>query len=114
MVVVVHRAPGAVRGRIVTAPTDAGASDRAAARARLDAALAQVAHRVPCRPEPSPWWSADAAGRARAATACRPCPVLTKCSAYADAAGEAHGVWGALDRESLTPRERRQRARAAS
>ena len=65
--------------------------------AALQAAL-RAAGPVPCTADPDAWTSDDAEVRAYAARACRGCPVLEACRAFAAANQEAHGVWAGVDR----------------
>lgn len=58
----------------------------------LSAALAD--HVTPCQAEPAVWSGDDRRTWERAARACRSCPALGPCSAYAAAAGESGAVWG--------------------
>lgn len=62
----------------------------------LTAALAGAA--VPCTGDPEAWWADDPGDRATAARACRRCPVLAECGAFATANHEGAGVWAGLDR----------------
>lgn len=56
---------------------------------------------TPCAgPGRDRWLGTEQEQRA-AADACMDCPALRACAAYADAAGEQHGVWG-----GYTARER--------
>lgn len=48
-------------------------------------------------PDPDVWWSTRSEPDAR--TVCADCPVRAECGAYAVAAGEREGVWGALGPE---------------
>jgi hypothetical protein len=59
---------------------------------------------VPCREsDPEQWWATDPETEEAAATVCRrSCPAVGECLAYALAADERYGVWGAR-----TPAERR-------
>lgn len=50
-----------------------------------------------------PWLSDDENQRAEAATACRSCPVLDECRAYAQAHRTTFGVYGGRD---FTPKPR--------
>lgn len=70
--------------------------------AALDAALSEAAGSVPCREgDAELWW--DPTAELEAASGCRvSCPAVGECLAYAVAAGERYGVWGAA-----TPGERR-------
>jgi transcription factor WhiB len=49
---------------------------------------------APCEYDPERWFSM--AGRRVAVHVCRRCPVVEECRAYAVAACEPLGVWGAL------------------
>lgn len=75
----------------------------------LSTALERLADegRVPVCAQRPEQWSSDAkrTARADAAEACGYCPVLHPCAAYADAAGEQHGVWGSVDRTPLARRK---------
>jgi Transcription factor WhiB len=73
----------------------------------LSAALEDLGRPPVCAADPEAW-AADAKPRVRAEAmeACGHCPVLKACAAYADAAGEKHGVWGGVDR-STRPAKRR-------
>ena len=58
--------------------------------------------RPPCAGSTA-WTGEDRDARARAARLCRnACPLLARCGAYADAAGETWGVYGGRDYD---PRE---------
>lgn len=59
---------------------------------------------VPCRTSPETWFADDLAERDLAIAACAHCPALTECRAYADAAGERHGIWAGVDRGRRTHR----------
>ncbi len=80
------------------------------ARGQLDAALVHLAaqgQRPPCG---QPWagglWTSDnLEDRQRAATLCRPCPLLEPCAAAADEADERHHVWGGADRTKKPTRK---------
>ena len=53
-----------------------------------------------CRDEdPELWFSPDPADVAKARAVCARCPVLSDCSAAAEANAELYGVWGGTDRE---------------
>lgn len=67
---------------------------------RLLLDLATRGQRPPCG-EPwadGLWTSEHLEDRQRAATLCRPCPLLDPCAAAADEADERHHVWGGQDR----------------
>ena len=78
-------------------------------------ALAEVLARrgpAPCEGTVLPaetWWSAEADDSALAVQACELYPAMFECLAYAVAADESHGVWGAS-----TPGRRTLIGRAAS
>lgn len=59
---------------------------------------------TPCAGPDRDDWTGSGTQQARAAAACMDCAVLSACGAYADAAGEARGVWG-----GYTARERQIR-----
>lgn len=64
--------------------------------------LQQGRARIPCRgPGSNAWISDKAADLADAARACRPCPAIDQCRAYALAHAETTGAWG-----GTTPAER--------
>lgn len=62
--------------------------------------LADRDRRTPCGVDPEPFVSDDPQIRLEAEIACRSCPVLDLCAAYADAADERWHVWGGRDRSS--------------
>ena len=65
----------------------------------LSAIVSDPGMGIPCKgPERGLWGSDDAEQRAQAVVACRRCPALHACAAYAERAGEPFGVWGARDR----------------
>lgn len=66
----------------------------------LGAALAGMGD-PPCRQTPAVWLSDAEADQLAAAEACRRCPAIGPCAAYALAAGETAGTWGAT-----TPHDR--------
>lgn len=75
----------------------------------LQVALVELEVPPACAVNPEAWWCsaatpAGAEDQAFAARACRSCPVVDACAAYAVAARERHGVWG-----GLTPAARRAR-----
>lgn len=89
----------------------------------LAAFLTQVAERraeVPCVSgtagvEPSAWTSTNPADIRRAKAACRSCPLLAACAAYAEEYGEEGGVWGGrlrVPREQLKTLARARRVLA--
>lgn len=54
---------------------------------------------APCEGDvlpPDAWWSADVDELDLAVAACRLCPVVPECLAYAIAADERYGLWGGL------------------
>ena len=69
--------------------------------------LAEVLHLhgpAPCELEPEAWWPAPSQGiDALAVRICAGCPGQAEGLAYAEAAGERHGVWG-----GTTPEGRRR------
>jgi hypothetical protein len=64
---------------------------------------------LPCNGGAEEWWSDDPRLQRRAAELCRACSLVHACRAYAIAAGEIRGVWGAT-----TPAQRRSMRRRAS
>ena len=54
---------------------------------------------------PTQWAQFDRA-RTRALEICQTCPVIHQCADYADRNGEKEGVWGGVDRASLSIRRR--------
>lgn len=73
------------------------------ARDDLDRLLLDLATRGQRPPCGEPWadglWTSEhLEDRQRAATLCRPCPLLEPCAAAADEADERHHVWGGQDR----------------
>lgn len=72
--------------------------------------LAGLGIRTPCDEDPATWTSDDVGVRLLAAKACGPCPVRTRCAAFADANRERAHVWGGRDRTwgSLTELARRR------
>lgn len=82
-----------------------------AARQDLEAALtaAQLQGRpVPCRGVEAHAWTADDTGTLEvAALLCEDCPVLAVCAAYAVAAGEDGGAWGAMTPAGIKRARRR-------
>lgn len=65
----------------------------------LEAAHDRLLRTPVCTQAPDDWSSdAKPAVRRDAAVACTFCPLLEPCRAYADLAGERHGVWGGIDR----------------
>lgn len=54
---------------------------------------------TPCNsPNRADWTSGGPRAKQRAAEACRACPVLAECRAYAEAANERGAVWGGIAR----------------
>ncbi len=62
----------------------------------LQAALEDTA--PPCTADPPSWFADDPEVRAEAARACRRCPVIAECAAFAAANKETFGVWAGQDR----------------
>lgn len=72
----------------------------------LQSALSALPRHTPCRPDPAPWLVERSSPeftelRRYAIEHCGRCPVLEACRAYALAACEPVGVWGAT-----TPQDR--------
>lgn len=68
------------------------------------AALTATTPNLPCRTDPTPWYSDNAADRAYATRQCHACPLLLACAQYAIDEREPHGVWGgttAADRKGF-------------
>ena len=54
---------------------------------------------TPCNsPNRADWTTGGPRAKQRAAEACRACPVLAECRAYAEAANERGAVWGGIAR----------------
>lgn len=83
----------------------------------LQAQLGALTDPVPCADDPDAWQPESRADEEFADVAvqlCVRCPVLAACSAFADVAGERHGVWGGRDRRPTRGRARASAQRVAS
>ena len=67
---------------------------------------------VPCvdTPDALRWVSEDQDEQREAAAACRSCPLLTPCRAFAVRNGETGGTWGGLTPGQLTTQHRHYKA----
>lgn len=67
----------------------------------------------PCTADPPSWFDDDPEVRAEAARACRRCPVITECAAFATANREPFGVWGGVDRTQPVGRPTKPKEKTA-
>lgn len=61
------------------------------------ATLTATTPNLPCRTDPTAFFSPDPTERQHAARQCHRCPLLLACMQYALANDERHGVWGGVD-----------------
>ncbi|QNK79310.1 WhiB family transcriptional regulator [Nakamurella sp. PAMC28650] len=83
------------------------------AHLRLGLAIAATFRPTPCAGSDD-WLSEAAEVRAAAAESCTGCQVLSLCAQYADAAPEACGVWGGVDRTPAAAKRGRPRTRKSA